>query len=50
MRFDVVACETAAHVFVREWRARRQPDTVAVVLGDTAGLPRLRCECLFLEP
>lgn len=51
MRMDFVACLTAALVFVQTWSARSHPSrTVTVHHGDTAGLPRLPAERLYLTP
>lgn len=49
-RMDFVACSTAALVFVQDWDARYRLGTVAVLPGDTTGLPRLPNERLYLEP
>ncbi|MEV0342877.1 hypothetical protein AB0H49_28010 [Nocardia sp. NPDC050713] len=48
--FQFAACLTAALLFVQEHQARHYVDAVTVRLADTAGLPRLPCERLYLEP
>ncbi|MFE7798692.1 hypothetical protein [Nocardia sp. NPDC057440] len=50
VRMDFAACLTAALLFVQDFRARHYPDAVQVLPGDTAGLPRLPNERLYLEP
>ncbi|MEV2223656.1 hypothetical protein AB0E01_27785 [Nocardia vinacea] len=50
VRMDYLACLTAALLFVQEWRAHHHPDAVTVIPGETAGLPRLPNERLYLEP
>lgn len=50
MRFDFVACLTAALLFVREHQTRRYTDAVTVAITDTSGLRRLPNERLYLEP
>lgn len=47
---DFAACHTAAVRFIREWCAVRAAADLVVVPGDTAGLPRLPCERLYLQP
>ncbi len=49
-RFDFAACLTAALLFFQDHQARHYADAVEVLPGDTANLPRLPCERLFLEP
>ncbi|MFD0364045.1 hypothetical protein ACFQZZ_21580 [Nocardia sp. GCM10030253] len=53
-RFDFAACLPAclpaALLFVEEHQERHYMDAVDVIPGDTAGLPRLPNERLFLEP
>lgn len=49
-RFDFAACLTAALLFIQDHQARHHADAVAVIAGDTTGLPRLPCERLFLQP
>ncbi|WP_454197745.1 hypothetical protein [Nocardia sp. Marseille-Q1738] len=51
IRLDFAACLTAALVFVQVWAARKHHSgTLTVHLGDTAGLPRLPTERLYIEP
>ncbi|MEV0356247.1 hypothetical protein AB0H71_09295 [Nocardia sp. NPDC050697] len=50
IRMDFAACVTAAFVFVQEFRVSHYTDTVVVLPGETAGLPRLPNERLYLEP
>ncbi|WP_040777787.1 hypothetical protein [Nocardia pneumoniae] len=50
LRLDFVACVTAAWTFMQDWRSRHYHDAVTVIPGDTAGLPRLPNERLYLEP
>ncbi|WP_327111722.1 hypothetical protein OHB12_26590 [Nocardia sp. NBC_01730] len=49
-RFDFAACLTAALLFIQDHQTRHHADAVTVLPGDTAELPRLPCERLFLEP
>ncbi|TLF60798.1 hypothetical protein [Nocardia cyriacigeorgica] len=49
-RFDYIACRTAAHRFILEWRARYHTDAVAVISEGTTPAPRLPCESLYLGP
>ncbi|MEU0507483.1 hypothetical protein [Nocardia sp. NPDC005998] len=48
VRFDYVACLTAALIFTREHRMQHYADAVTIDLGDTSRYPRLPCERLFL--
>ncbi|MEU6830302.1 hypothetical protein ABZ894_16780 [Nocardia beijingensis] len=50
MRFDFVACLTAALLFLQEHQTRRYTDAVTVAITDTSGLRRLPNERLYLEP
>lgn len=51
MRVDFAACLTAAMVFVQVWAAREHHfGTLTVHHGNTAGLPRLPTERLYIEP
>ncbi|WP_280251616.1 hypothetical protein [Nocardia abscessus] len=50
MRLEFAACLTAASIFVQDWRTHHYHDAVTVIPGDTAGLPRLPNERLYLEP
>ncbi|WP_157172653.1 hypothetical protein [Nocardia exalbida] len=50
LSLDFAACHTAAVRFIREWRAVRIAADLIVVPGDTAWLPRLPCERLYLHP
>ncbi|MGQ4617618.1 hypothetical protein [Nocardia sp. R7R-8] len=50
LRLDFTACLTAALLFVQDFRTRHHPDAVQVLPGETAGLPRLPNERLYLEP
>lgn len=50
LRLDFAACLTAALLFVQEYQSHHYADAVTVALTDTAGLPRLPCERLYLEP
>ncbi|MET8427629.1 hypothetical protein [Nocardia sp. NPDC004860] len=49
-RYDYRACITAALIFVQEWAETRGAEGISVSHGDTAGLSRLPCERLHLEP
>jgi hypothetical protein len=49
-RFEYIACLTAAHRFILEWRSRYHPDAVAVISNGTSDAPRLPCESLYLGP
>lgn len=49
VRMEFVACSSAAVVFLREWRVRHHPDTVAVLPADTNVRPRLPNERLYLD-
>ncbi|MGK8555238.1 hypothetical protein [Nocardia gipuzkoensis] len=50
MHLDYAACLTAALTFMQHWRAKHHHDAVTVIPGDTAGLPRLPNERLYLHP
>ncbi|WP_327120431.1 hypothetical protein OHB12_16370 [Nocardia sp. NBC_01730] len=49
VRFDYIACVTAAIVFVQEWRYKHFEDAVEILLGGASGLPRLPNERLYLD-
>ncbi len=48
MRFDYVACLTAALIFTRDHRMQHYADAVNIDLDDTGCYPFLLCERLFL--
>ncbi|WP_040775988.1 hypothetical protein [Nocardia pneumoniae] len=50
VRVDFAACTTAASRFMQDWRSYHHPDAATVIPGDSAELPRLPCERLYLEP
>ncbi|MBF6192889.1 hypothetical protein [Nocardia implantans] len=50
LSLDFAACHTAAVRFIKEWRSVRAAADLIVVPGGTAGLPRLPCERLYLQP
>lgn len=50
IRMEFAACATAARTFIQESRTTDHYDSVRASASDTAGLPRLPCEQLYLGP